>query len=74
MSGFDPVVPVSRLADKDMQGAPAALVRAARRAREIAARTGTPLIIVEDGRVVEKWVDPETLALTNERPGDVPEG
>ena len=37
MNEFDPVVPVSRLADKDMQGAPAALVRAARRAREMPA-------------------------------------
>ena len=74
MSAFDPIVPVSRQRDKDMRGAPAALVRAARRAREIAVRTGTPLVIVEDGRVVEKWVDPETLALTDERSGDVPEG
>ncbi len=32
--------PVSRLSDADMQAAPAALLRAARRAREIARQTG----------------------------------
>ena len=47
---------VSRLPDADMQAAPAALVRAARRARELAARSGTPLIVSENGRVVEKPV------------------
>lgn len=34
---------VSRLADADMQAVPAALARAAQSARELAARTGTPL-------------------------------
>lgn len=47
---------VSRLPDADMQAAPAALVRAARRARELAARSGTPLIVSENGQVVEKPV------------------
>lgn len=51
-------VPVSRLADPVMQAAPAALVRAAQRAREIARQTGTPLVIVRDGRLVEEWVGP----------------
>lgn len=54
MSTPEPAVPVSRLPDADMQAAPAALVRAARRARELAARSGTPLVVSENGRVVEK--------------------
>jgi hypothetical protein len=33
-----------------------ALRRAAQRAREIAYQTGTPLIVAENGRVVEHWV------------------
>lgn len=48
--------PVSRLKDADMRAAPAALMRAAQRAREIALRTGTPLIVMLDGKVVEKIV------------------
>jgi len=39
----------SKLANPDMQGAPRALLRAARRAREIAFHTNTPLVIVRDG-------------------------
>lgn len=39
-----------------MQAAPRALLRAARRAREIARQTNTPLIFVRDGVVVEEWV------------------
>jgi hypothetical protein len=39
-----------------MRAAPAALVRAAQRAREIAARTGTPLIVTLNGELVEKAV------------------
>lgn len=48
--------PTSRLPDADMQAAPVALARAARRAQELAARTGTSLIISEDGRVIERTV------------------
>ena len=44
---------VSRLADADMQAVPAALARAAQSARELAARTGTPLVVVRDGKLVE---------------------
>lgn len=36
---------VSRLPDADMQAAPKALLRAAQRAREIAERTGTKLVV-----------------------------
>jgi hypothetical protein len=47
---------VSRLEDNDMQAVPVALARAAQRAREIAARTGTPLIVVRDGKLIEEMV------------------
>lgn len=56
MSIPEPAVPVSRLPDADMQAAPAALVRAARRARDLAMRSGTPLVVSENGQVVEKRV------------------
>jgi hypothetical protein len=46
----------SELPDADMQAAPRALLRAAQRAREIARRTKTPLVIVRDGRLVEEYV------------------
>ena len=47
---------VSRLPDADMQAAPKALLRAARRAREIARQTNTPLVIMRDGVLVEEPV------------------
>ena len=46
----------SKLANPDMQGAPRALLRAARRAREIARQTNTPLVIVRDGVLVHEYV------------------
>jgi hypothetical protein len=46
----------SKLPNADMQAAPKALLRAARRAREIARQTNTPLVIVRDGVLVEEWV------------------
>lgn len=60
-------VPVSKLADEDMQGAPAALIRAGQRAREIAARTGTPLIISENGVIVRKVITLD-MVTTGSRP------
>ena len=48
--------PVSQLDDADMQAVPAALTRAAQRARETAARTGTPLIVTKDGKLVEEII------------------
>ena len=50
--------PISNLPDADMQAAPRALLRAARRARDLARATGTPLIVVRDGRLVEEPVPP----------------
>lgn len=55
---------VSHLQDADMQAAPAALARAAQRAREMAARTGTPLIIVRDGQLIEQMVTSELSEVT----------
>ncbi len=47
---------VSHLPDADMQAVPAALARAAQRAQELAARTETPLVVVQDGKLIEKPV------------------
>jgi hypothetical protein len=44
-----------------MQAAPRALLRAARRAREIARQTNTPIVIVRDGVLVEEMVTDEDL-------------
>jgi hypothetical protein len=46
--------PTSRLPDSDMQAAPSVLLRAAQRARELAARTGTHLVYTENGKLVKK--------------------
>jgi len=52
----------SELPDADMQAAPRALLRAAQRAREIARRTKTPLVIVRDGQLVEEYLADEEEA------------
>lgn len=50
----------SKLPDADMQAAPHALLRAARRAREIARQTNTPIVIIRDGVLVEERItEPE---------------
>jgi hypothetical protein len=46
----------STLPDADMQAAPGALLRAARRAREIARQTNTGIVVVRDGKLVEETV------------------
>jgi hypothetical protein len=50
-------IPVSKLPDDDMQAAPAALVRAGLQAREVARKTGTAVVIVRHGILVEELVD-----------------
>jgi hypothetical protein len=42
--------------DPDLARAEAALIRAGKRAREIARATGTPLVIYKDGHVVRQFV------------------
>lgn len=56
---------VSRLADADMQAVPAALARAAQSARELAARTGTPLVVAREGKLVESAVQLDLTASGN---------
>ena len=56
----------SRLPNPDMQAAPRALLRAARRAREIAYRTGTPIVYVRDGVLVEEMVTEKDLDVPEE--------
>lgn len=46
----------SKLPNADMQAAPQALLRAARRAREIARQTNTAIVIIRDGVLVEERV------------------
>ena len=64
-------VPVSKLADHDMQAVPAALMRAARAAREVARSTGTSIVIVRDGILIEESVDDSSEAVPGlERPSE----
>jgi hypothetical protein len=57
-------VPVSNLPDDDMQAAPSALVRAGQQARELARKTGTAVVIVRDGILVEERVDDSSQPAT----------
>ena len=52
---------VSRLADADMQAVPAALARAAHSARELAARTGTPLVVTRHSKLVAAEVQSQIV-------------
>lgn len=51
-------VPLSNARDKDARHIEAALVRAARRARLIAAQTRTRIVIVRNGKLVRDLVEP----------------
>lgn len=51
---------VSRLDDQDMQKAPAALLRAAKRARQLAQETGSELVVVRNGKLVREVPQAET--------------
>jgi hypothetical protein len=62
---------VSKLPDPEMQGAPWALLRAARSAREIARMTNTAIVIVRDGKLVEEKVS-DTVDEAAARAIDVP--
>ena len=54
-----PVYRIGDFDDPDMQGVPAALIRAAKRAHLIAHQTGTKVVVMRDGKVVEIDPDPE---------------
>lgn len=40
-----------------LPGVSPALYRAAQRARTTAARTGTPLVTIENGQIKKRWID-----------------
>lgn len=46
----------SKLPDPDMQSAPRALLRAAKRAREVARQTNTAVVVIREGVLVEESV------------------
>lgn len=48
-------IPVSQLDDADMQNAPKAMVRAALKARELAAKTQTAIVIMRNGQIVLEY-------------------
>jgi len=53
-------IPVSKLPDQDMQNAPKALARAAKRARELARQTRTEFVVMRDGKLVGEIPPPES--------------
>ena len=52
-------------ADRDIRGSLAAIKRAARQAREIAAATGTPVYVLKKGKVVN--LNPGTKGRASQR-------
>ncbi len=52
--------------DEDMQMATGALIRASKRARQLAQQTGTELVIVRDGRLVREIPQPPAQKLSQE--------
>ena len=62
--------PVSRLPDADMQAVPRALMRAAKRAREIARQTNTAVVVVRDGVLVEEAVTDDGEGEDGDQPRD----
>ena len=55
------MTPKRKVHDKDIIGSYAALLRAAETARLVAYTTNTPVIIMENGRIVEKWITRKDL-------------
>ncbi|MFN7573331.1 MAG: hypothetical protein ACK5TK_18130 [Betaproteobacteria bacterium] len=51
--------PIEQARDPDLRHSAAALRRAALRAREVAQRTGTALVVMRDGKL--EWLRPEPL-------------
>ena len=59
----------SLLPNADMQATSRAMLRAARRAREIARETNTPLVIVHEGKLIELSPDEVDLLDSEQRTG-----
>jgi hypothetical protein len=62
-------VPIEQARDSDLRLSKVALERAARRARELAARTGTALIVSRKGMIERREAGSEEAA-TDLAPGD----
>ncbi len=62
-------IPISHLPDKDMQNAPKALARAAKRAKELARQTGTEFVVMRDGKLIREIPKPENTKRDNKENG-----
>ncbi len=58
-----------RLLDSDMQKAMAALIRAGKRAKELARMTGTEYVVIRDGQLIRE-VPPPLTKKRNKKPTD----
>ena len=58
------IKPISEAKDADLRNSQAALERAAKRARDVAVKTGTPLVVKRNGKTT--LVDPAELKNSNE--------
>ncbi len=58
-------IPISHLPDKDMQNAPKALARAAKRAKELARQTGTEFVVMRNGKLVREIPQPKIIKRDN---------
>ncbi len=56
-----------RLLDSDMQKAMAALIRAGKRAKELARMTGTEYVVIRDGQLIRE-VPPPLTKKRNKKP------
>jgi hypothetical protein len=45
--------------DEDMKGTKAALLRAAKQARKLAQQTGTAIVVMRDGKLVQEITQPD---------------
>ena len=50
-----------------LNGVEAALRRAAQRARELAAQTGTPLVIYKNGKIVKLMISPKQVTKSSRK-------
>lgn len=55
------------LSDPDMQKATAALIRASKRARELAQQTGTEFVVVRDGKLIREIPRPVSKKRTGNK-------